>query len=150
MSRTLNKRPASKVAVLPIQVTRNNIIKKRDVAQTVTQSSLGVLLEKSGATYIPTASDLEKYPLDMIYEMAYGGSHYGYFSSDRFSKYRARETEYLDTFIRNSKVVEGITECPSCGSDRILKVILSIRSGDEPDVNDLTCTKCAFHWRVSK
>jgi len=150
MKGSLKRRPISNISTVPVQMTSGNIVRKKEIGEGLTVDSIRPLLTSSGATYIPASSDLKELPIDVVYEMAYGGSKNGYFSSSRFAKYREIENAYLETLIRGSKVVEGITDCPKCGSDRILKVIVSIRSSDEPDVNILTCTKCAYRWTVSK
>jgi len=150
MKGSLSKRPTTGISSLPSHTTSGLVVRRREVGEGLTSDVLRPLLTSSGATYIPTSSELKELPIDVVYEMAYGGSKNGYFSSNRFAKYREIEDEYLETLIRGAKVVEGITDCPKCGSDRILKVIVSIRSGDEPDVNILTCTKCSNRWTVSK
>jgi DNA-directed RNA polymerase subunit M/transcription elongation factor TFIIS len=148
---SLKRRPTTSGMPIPVQMTTTSIVTKQEVGAGVTIESLLPLLKASGDKYtLPRSDDLKTLPMHVVYEMIYGGSKNGYFSSSRFSKYRDIEREYLDTLIRAPRVVEGITDCPRCGSDRILKVIVTIRSGDEPDANILTCTKCAYRWTVSK
>jgi hypothetical protein len=128
-----------------------SIISVIDNSKNAEYSTLVNELEEAGSNYIYRQEDSMKNNSFGMYEIYFGGSP-DYFRSSHFDIVRRREREYLDTLIRRAKVVEGITPCPvvSCGNLKVQKVTLRLRGGDEPDVNQMRCTKCGKQWTVSK
>lgn len=105
------------------------------------------LLKEAEATEVSfNREDLDKYTVNELYEIAYGGD-VDYFSSSVFSQQKKNEMEYISNMTRTLNVEESIHECPRC---RYTKVIVSqkqLRGGDEGMTTLLRCTKCGYEWK---
>jgi DNA-directed RNA polymerase subunit M/transcription elongation factor TFIIS len=153
-TRTLSKKPtlpASKGSITSIQMQKKStIIELIDRTKGVDYSALTEQMEEAGTTYTPTREDMRRYNNPFyIYEMMFGGSP-DYFRSPHYDGVRKREKEFLDVLVRDSRIVEGTTECPKCGYTKVAKQTLRLRGGDEPDANRLRCARCQNEWTVSK
>lgn len=57
--------------------------------------------------------------------------------------------EHDDFIVMPFEVVEGVVECPKCGSAKTWSVQRQTRSSDEPMTTFSRCATCNHNWRYS-
>lgn len=60
-----------------------------------------------------------------------------------------RLQEHDDFIVMPFEVVEGVVECPKCGSTKTWSVQRQTRGADEPMTTFSRCAKCSHNWRYS-